>query len=382
MNVSDAQDKTFIEDYDKAIELFEEIEINPSKHKSYSNWSPSKNLEHTISLSTVNEKTISNGWVWGEINDDLKYGWGGIDESGSWDNVSQQEKVSNVEPMQSSTQKPIEVVSKNTSSFSHFPCNVETTRFRAENIEQINEIVNHLQNDDFIVYGNWLCQWPRKCGNGNEWQIKYSRESLKTYLKLSLRLQHEFFTKPCEKCKNRSLITSFFLYDRPPRRPNSEPTVEIICHLEWNNHYRVIAEWACETYSHKWHSSYTWISLQKFIEQTPADFLSPNDFYMQKCFDCKNGCAEEKCIRMRRKCNECKKKRERCSACRYRRRMYQGCKECDHDGIILNYETLVHCNGKRSHKDEICAKCLEGVRCTQTDYHHRTQRKRYINLLI
>ncbi|CAI2162377.1 6683_t:CDS:2 [Funneliformis geosporum] len=261
---------------------------------------------------------------------------------------------------------------------------VETTRFREEDIQQITEIVNLLLlYDDFIVYGNWSCQWPRKCRNEDGWQFRYSRESLETYRKLPPRLQHAFFTKPCEKCKNNYLISSFFLYDQPPRNSNSEPTIEIICHLEWNNHYRVIAEWECKAYSHKWHSSYTWISLRKFIEQTPAEDLIPDDYIIQKCFKCKNSCNEYKCVMIRKKCDNCKNATQRCSVCRERRRVYQGCKKCDHDGIIMNYEPLVQSDldGGVSHKSEVCAKCQGGVYCVQTDYLHRTQKERNINLL-
>ncbi|CAG8436836.1 16030_t:CDS:10 [Funneliformis caledonium] len=534
----DAKDKTFIEDFDNTIELFEAIEIDPSRNKLYS----SENLEHKTSLSILNEKTdIFGGWNNGQISWD----W---DESGSWDKVSQQEKVNIQNP---SNVEPIEEVSESTTSFPHLL--VETARASKEDIEQITEIVNHLlQNDDYIVFGNWSCQWPNKCRNEKGWRILYLRESLETYLKLppilqhkffikpckeckneslissfilydqlprnlnneptieiicphpyyhvettrsrsedvnqiteivnrllqyddyivygnwscqwpnshqggefqadraerrdnisssppsyrldslqggecqaglndysnfhfcimpkflafpltkcrnevgwqiqypqkSLetflklppRIQHAFFTKPCEKCKNRSLITSFFLYDQPPRHSNSVPTIEIICHLEWNNHYRVISEWKCEPFSHKWHSSYTWISLRKYLEQTPAVYFSPNDFYKQKCFACKNFCKEKNCVKMRKKCNACKDKRERCFECRDKRRNYTGCKKCDHDGIILNYEPLVrsYLNGT-SHKEDICAKCIAGVRCIQTDYFHRTQRERIIN---
>ncbi|CAG8469101.1 10010_t:CDS:2 [Funneliformis mosseae] len=266
----DAKDKTFIEDFDNTIELFEAIEIDPSRNISYS----SENLEHKTSLSIFNEKTdvyfffklllctmkiffysvvvimlmsifIKRFSAVGIMNRlihndpeclvltvmltsliDKQISWD-LDESGSWDKVIQQEKVNIQNP---SNVEPIEEVSESTTSFPHPLYHVETARASKEDIEQITEIVNHLlQNDDYIVFGNWSCQWPNKCRNEKGWRILYLRESLETYLKLPPILQHKFFIKPCKECKNESLISSFFLYDQLPRNLDNEPTIEIIC---------------------------------------------------------------------------------------------------------------------------------------------------------
>ncbi|GBC31087.2 hypothetical protein GLOIN_2v1879451 [Rhizophagus irregularis DAOM 181602=DAOM 197198] len=119
-----------------------------------------------------------------------------------------------------------------------------------EEQQQIIEIIRHLvNNNNYIVHGYWLF----------------------------------FFWKRCEKCnkddgtRKMNLITSFRL-QCPSYNSKGNPTIEITRHLEWNNHYRVFGNWKCLNCQNRWSSAYTWVSLQKFIEQK---HLVQGDFFMQ-----------------------------------------------------------------------------------------------------
>ncbi|RIA94008.1 hypothetical protein C1645_761088 [Glomus cerebriforme] len=180
---------------------------------------------------------------------------------------------------------------------------------------------------------------------------------------LSPQNRQDFFMRPCKDCNKKSLVSSFFLYKQEPNYSNIEPTVEIICHLEWNNHYRVFAQWKCQRprdpkhHQHEWRSSYTWVSLGNFIDKTPAKDLNKKNFYMQKCHECREECEDK---------NKHKK--------------HRGCKKCNHDSIILNYDQLVQSAGGKPHKRWLCAKCKGGAICTRTDNNYRVPRVRKIKL--
>ncbi|GBC06577.1 hypothetical protein RclHR1_06930006 [Rhizophagus clarus] len=169
--------------------------------------------------------------------------------------------------------------------------------------------------------------------------------------------------KSCKECGDTFLITSFHLYTFqkktlienesegsnnpsldptptvaysslestfPPAENSVEvlsqiPTVEIICHLVWNNHYRVFGEWICINCHKIWLSSYTWIKLRKFIDKIPAENLNRADFYMQSC-------------------NECLLPGNR----------------------ILKYEHLKEDMDSNHHKRNLCKKCLYGEICHKT----------------
>lgn len=108
------------------------------------------------------------------------------------------------------------------------------------------------------------------------------------------------------------------------------PTVEIVCHLVWNNHYRVFGEWMCRNHCYRtWPSSYTWIKLHKFIDKFSVENLNRNDFYMQSC------------------------------------------KNCEQPGNrLLKYEHLKEAEEINHHKRYLCKKCRYGEICHKTgDYY-------------
>ncbi|RIA92909.1 hypothetical protein C1645_763841 [Glomus cerebriforme] len=235
---------------------------------------------------------------------------------------------------------------KNTNSyesqFSHFMKEKYTT-------EIVTEIIRYLttKGDNYEVYGYWYCrQWrckhSPKCENKSQCEYKnecherqfpFTRELLEEYLTNPEKL-HNSFKRRCIECNKTNMISSFRLYT--PSQENSivkELTVEIICHLEWNKHYRVFGSWKCSHCRKKWKSAYTWISLQKFIEQIPGMHLNQDNYFMQECKRCEK------------------------------------CDECDNDkNIILSYEPLVQSKDNKEHVMESCAKCkYYNVRCVELD---------------
>ncbi|CAG8681934.1 hypothetical protein GLOIN_2v1879451 [Rhizophagus irregularis DAOM 181602=DAOM 197198] len=101
-----------------------------------------------------------------------------------------------------------------------------------------------------------------------------------------------------------------------------DPTIEITRHLEWNNHYRVFGNWKCLNCQNRWSSAYTWVSLQKFIEQK---HLVQGDFFMQNCKKCK------------------KNNNDNCT--------------------ISNYKPLELSDSEKPHIRKLCAKCQHGATC-------------------
>ncbi|CAG8472886.1 uncharacterized protein OCT59_013073 [Rhizophagus irregularis] len=228
-----------------------------------------------------------------------------------------------------------------------------------ENVKRITEIVRSILTRDknYVVYGNWSCpHWPISCNNEYEWQYKYSLESLRSYLTLNQKSKKDVFMNKCKECDKESLVTSFFLYNRQPNRASKKPDVEIVCRLEWNNHYRVFAEWKCNRPQspHEWKSSYTWILLRNYIEKSP---LKKGDYYEQKCHDC----------------------REECKVCKKKPKEKRGCKECDHATVVSNHSQLVQSPGGKPHKRWLCAKCKGGSIC-RSDNNYRIPRQRNIEL--
>ncbi|CAG8475164.1 6834_t:CDS:2 [Scutellospora calospora] len=119
----------------------------------------------------------------------------------------------------------------------------------------------------------WQCQ--------NTWKLIYSQDVLKACLTKTFQPNklYDFFTKQCNECEKKSLIMSFMLYTGPQKILKSE----IICHLIWTKakeikgdvFYRVFGRWICNQ-GHKWDSSYTWISLQKFVENSLTGYQEDN----------------------------------------------------------------------------------------------------------
>ncbi|POG81681.1 hypothetical protein GLOIN_2v1470518 [Rhizophagus irregularis DAOM 181602=DAOM 197198] len=191
--------------------------------------------------------------------------------------------------------------------------------------------------DNWLNKNKWQCQHVQKCKTEREckrdWLClnelkseKYTQELLKKHLKKSPSEQYEFFRKDCKECGKSGQISSFQLYTpqenalyedesegskNPSLAPipavdicsplestslpagrlteiqTQTPTVEIVCHLVWNNHYRVFGEWMCRNHCYRtWPSSYTWIKLHKFIDKFSVENLNRNDFYMQSCKKC------------------------------------------------------------------------------------------------
>ncbi|CAB4437988.1 unnamed protein product [Rhizophagus irregularis] len=242
-----------------------------------------------------------------------------------------------------------------------------------------NEICRCKQKHDakceYSWLGNnkWLCQHNQKCKTErecqrewlclNDWKSEeYTQELLKEYLKKpQSEQQYEFFRKDCKECGKRCQISSFHLYTSQedesegsnspslaptpcsPLEPTSPPveklveiqpqipTVEIICHLVWNNHYRVFGKWTCKNYYrcfNDWSSSYTWIKLRKFIDKILAEYLNRTDFYMQSCYCCKQS-----------------------------------------GNRLLEYEHLEEAAEINHHKRHLCKKCQYGEICHKTgDY--------------
>ncbi|GBB84086.1 hypothetical protein RclHR1_10710005 [Rhizophagus clarus] len=192
-----------------------------------------------------------------------------------------------------------------------------------EEQQQIIDIIRHLiENNYYIVYGHWSCEMK------HEWQIQYTNilETFRKYLKIP-RIIYSFFWKRCEECNKTNgtgkmnLISSFRL-PCPSNNSNKDSTVEIIRHLEWNNHYRVFGNWKCLNCQNRWRSAYTWISLKKFVEKK---HLVQGDFYMQECKKCKLN-YNDSCI-------------------------------------ISNYKPLELSESEKPHIRDLCAKCQHGATC-------------------
>ncbi|CAG8543578.1 1061_t:CDS:1, partial [Scutellospora calospora] len=156
-----------------------------------------------------------------------------------------------------------------------------------------------------------------------------------------------------------------------------EPDIEIICHLEWNNHYRVFGHWKCQCPSpqHYWRSAYTWISLRKFIEGGPIK--DQNDFYIQKCTKCLEEC--NKCKKRNQKCEICKKNDvindERCDGCKDKHRKCMICKKCDYYRTIIEYTLLEQSESNVPHKRDLCSKCRSGAICRNDNRHYIRQNR-------
>ncbi|KAF0488843.1 hypothetical protein F8M41_022166 [Gigaspora margarita] len=162
--------------------------------------------------------------------------------------------------------------------------------------DNITEIVRCLiQKDNYILYGKW--RHPQSYKN---------------------RYTDDFFTKRCDICEHVIRFKSFLI--KFPNVPHKE--LEIICHLEWNNHYKVFGNWKCQLCRRMWKSALTWISLRKYIEQIPGKQLKKEDYYMQECNNC-NGSRS----------------------------------------IIMNYEKLELSTSRGPHKSHLCAKCKSGSLC-------------------
>ncbi|CAG8605643.1 23878_t:CDS:2 [Cetraspora pellucida] len=117
----------------------------------------------------------------------------------------------------------------------------------------------------------------------------YSQGSLENFLKMAPGQLYNSLVEFCrsDNCNRKLFITSFRMYsDSQPINLNEIPINEVICHLQCDKDYKVFGEWECTNCKNFWKSAYTWISLQKFIQQDPD--LNSDDYFMQNCKRCKS----------------------------------------------------------------------------------------------
>ncbi|CAG8535249.1 11147_t:CDS:2 [Funneliformis caledonium] len=214
-----------------------------------------------------------------------------------------------------------------------------TPRERERRVKKGRDILKILQhlvsilrdNDEDVIYGFWQCEkLEERDLEEPGWEEELSLDVLQKCLNKTPEDIYESFKKNCidyTACRKEHLITSFRKYTRS-RYLDEEPDLEIICHLLWNDYYRVYGEFKCRNCWKKWRSAYIWISFQKFIEKIPGPRLRKNDFYMQNCKKCKAGENDE--------------------------------------SFILLYEPLKTSGGVKPHKVELCAKCQNDEYCRQT----------------
>lgn len=105
-------------------------------------------------------------------------------------------------------------------------------------------ILNLIHLKKYPVYGYW------ECVNGHSWMEQCSPLQQKKVLNIKssndLDDLRNSFEKPCQSCKKKTNILSFRIYaEIPSEDSKAKPTVEIICHLQWNIYYRVFGKWEC-----------------------------------------------------------------------------------------------------------------------------------------
>ncbi|CAB5378231.1 unnamed protein product [Rhizophagus irregularis] len=178
---------------------------------------------------------------------------------------------------------------------------------------------------------NWQClndpQYKNKWQCLNKWTIGYSQNELKAILEKSHQQLYNFFSQQCKECGKNCIISSFILYKRSTTMFLER---EIICHLVWAKakktrgdvFYRVFGSWKCDE-NHSWDSSYTWISLRKFVENQAR--LSDRDYWKIKCHECRS------------------------------------------DGNISSWQIIVGSKDGPLHERELCEKCRSGEVCVQTN---------------
>ncbi|CAG8556983.1 12079_t:CDS:10, partial [Ambispora leptoticha] len=195
--------------------------------------------------------------------------------------------------------------------------------------QQISEIIRHLiQNENYIVYGKWLCK-PRenKTEKCEPIEKLFSQDKLKKYQVQPPRKLYNEFNKTCKKCHEQRFISSFRLYTQRAVKKEETCKVEIFLHLEWNKHYKVFGSWKCPNCEKRWTSAHTWISLQKYIDDSKE--LKKDDYYMQKC-------SGKQCRNL-------------------------------NTSIITNFEPLKRSDfvDKNPHREDLCAKCIAGHWCVK-----------------
>ncbi|CAJ0848114.1 10379_t:CDS:2, partial [Entrophospora sp. SA101] len=229
----------------------------------------------------------------------------------------------------------------------------------------ITVALNHLiKNDKYKVYGNWVCrewncqhkpqcrdkwacqrEWEYrnkmqckhkpKCRNGDKCRYNqcicpnsWWRPRHAEYCQEAWVTQNNWNCKHLKKCNDRQNC------QHETKSKDDEwkkPDLEIVCHLVWNNFYRVFGDWKCNNCKASWESAYTWISLQKFIEKTRGGDLIKEDFYVVE---------------------SCKEKL---------------CKRLESTSILKEFKPLTQSKSKKlPHRRDLCQKCLHYENCTQT----------------
>ncbi|RHZ75801.1 hypothetical protein Glove_209g178 [Diversispora epigaea] len=194
------------------------------------------------------------------------------------------------------------------------------------------------RSDEGECQSYWQCiidpQYQNKWQCQGNWTKIYSQNELKNALRKTPQQLYDFFTKRCKECNADSLIVSFRILEGPQKILKEE----IICHLVWTKakktkgevFYRVFGQWECDRkIKHRWPSSYTWISLRKYYENSQTGFQARN-FSKQECHIC------------------------------YER-------ELTSYGSITFWKRILASKDGPQHKRELCEKCKSREFCVQTN---------------
>ncbi|CAG8478679.1 6513_t:CDS:2 [Cetraspora pellucida] len=201
--------------------------------------------------------------------------------------------------------------SKKTTSFIYRELEYIQGRYKNKREQIIFYIIQNLcMYNDYKVCGYWECS---ECRGSLK---PYSQESLENFLKMAPGQLYNSFVEFCrsDNCNRKHFITSFRMYSYlQPINLNEIPINEVILHLQWDKYYRVFGEWECTNCKNSWKSAYTWISLQKFIQQDLD--LNSDDYCMQNCKRCKSDKSVIKLYKPLDKGESNKHKRHLCAKC-------------------------------------------------------------------
>ncbi|CAG8581536.1 17579_t:CDS:2, partial [Cetraspora pellucida] len=210
---------------------------------------------------------------------------------------------------------------------------------------------------------NWQCLSDPE--NRNKWQcqnkltLSYSQSELKACLeKVHQPTQlNDFFTKKCNECGKKGLISSFLLYTKPKKIPKCE----IICHLVWAKargdvFYRVFGRWNCNVNEdHIWDSSYTWVSLQKFVDSSQTGYQAHNFMTNIRWGNLRKSRADTKRNNFQ----------NTQTGLRKHDHVMIKCHICWKSASILCWKRIVGSRDAPLHDRELCEKCRSGNVCVQ-----------------
>ncbi|CAG8702314.1 25083_t:CDS:2, partial [Racocetra persica] len=218
---------------------------------------------------------------------------------------------------------------------------------------------------DVECQSNWQClsdpEYRNKWQCQNKLTLSYNQDELKACLKKVHQPNqlYSLFTQQCNECGKKSLISSFLLYTRPQKTLKSE----IVCHLVWAKakgdvFYRVFGRWSCnENEDHVWDSSYTWVSLQKFVDNSLTGYQAQNfSTNIQR-------------VNFRKTQTATKKYNFQNAQNGLRRNDYAmiKCHLCWKSASIVSWKRIVGSKDAPLHDRELCEKCRSGNVCVQKD---------------